>query len=70
MGDYFFMLDKLYGNKLGVENPNSLQKGIWYKYLEDTENTKILLVDIAGIEEKDLTIDFEEDNYNRNSKNY
>lgn len=63
MSDYFFMLDKFYGKQLGVESSNSLQKGIWYKYLEDEESNKILLVDIAGIKEKDLNIDFEEDNY-------
>lgn len=63
MSDYFFMLDKFYGKQLEVENSNSLQKGIWYKYLEDEESNKILLVDIAGIKEKDLMIDFEEDNY-------
>lgn len=63
MSDYFFMLDKFYENTLGIENPNSLQKGIWYKYLEDEEGYKNLLVDIAGIKEEDLTIDFEEDNY-------
>lgn len=63
MSDYFFMLDKFYGKQIGVDNANSLQKGIWYKYLEDEESNKILLIDIAGIKEKDLTIDFEEDNY-------
>lgn len=63
MSDYFFMLDKFYGNSIGVENSNSLQKGIWYKYLEDEESNKNLLIDIAGIREEDLTIDFEEDNY-------
>ncbi len=64
MFEYFFMLDKLYSDQSREKSPNSLQKGIWYKYVEDEEGTKILLVDVAGIEEKDLTIDFEEDNYN------
>lgn len=63
MLDYFFTLDKFYNDKIGVLNSNSFQKGLWYKYI-DKEGQKVLLIDIAGIEEKDLIIDFEEDSYN------
>lgn len=62
MFDYFFTLDKFYGDKMGVLNTNVLQKGLWYKYI-DKDGQKVLLVDIAGIKEEDLTIDFEEDSY-------
>lgn len=62
MFEYFFTLDKFYGNNKDVLNTNVLQKGLWYKYV-DKEGQKVLLVDIAGIEEKDLVIDFEEDGY-------
>ena len=57
--NYFFMLDKLYDKEIGA---NTLQKGILYKYIEK-DGQKILLVDIAGVNEQDLTIDFEEDRY-------
>lgn len=71
MLDYFFMLDKLYGEEKNVSGTNTLKKGMWYQYVEkeeeDGENKvlrKVLLVDVAGIEEKDLIVDFEEDRYN------
>lgn len=63
MFDYFFTLDKLYGDKMGVVNTNELQKGLWYKYI-DKDGQKVLLVDVAGVNENDLNIDFEEDSYN------
>ena len=71
MLDYFFMLDKLYGEEKSMLNTNTFKKGMWYQYIDREEETeegkilrKVLLVDVAGIEEKDLTVDFEEDSYN------
>lgn len=71
MLDYFFMLDKLYGEEKSVLNANTFKKGMWYQYIDREEETedgkilrKVLLVDVAGIEEKDLAVDFEEDGYN------
>lgn len=58
MFDYFYSFDKLC-----EEMSNGLKKGTWYKYLKK-DGKEILILDIAGIDEKDLKIDFVEEGYN------
>jgi HSP20 family molecular chaperone IbpA len=63
MFDYFYMFDKFFDTKNdSTVEGNDFNKPLWFKSI-DKEDKKILILDIAGVEEKDLTIDFEENGY-------
>ena len=38
MLDYFFMLDKLYGEEKSMLNTNTFKKGMWYQYIDREED--------------------------------